>query len=98
VVSVVRGFTGPRGISSVTVDQDGNTRLVDAAGAADADLVLMSVIGALADRSMQLFRMKYPAERLAVASGVPTTVVRATAFWSCGSTCSARARVAPAGR
>ena len=32
------------------------------------------------DSPMELFRMKHAAEQYAVASGVPTTIVRATAF------------------
>ena len=54
--------------------------LVDAAGAAGADLVLMSTVGAAANSPMELFRMKRAAEEYASASGVPTTVVRATVF------------------
>jgi NADH dehydrogenase len=80
VVSAVQGFAGPGGISPATVDRDGNANLTDAAGAAGADLVLMSTVGAAADSPMELFRMKRAAEEYAFASGVPTTVVRATAF------------------
>lgn len=80
VVSAVHGFVGPRGISPATVDRDGNANLVGAAAAAGADLVLMSVAGAAADSPMELFRMKHAAERHALASSVPTTTVRATAF------------------
>jgi uncharacterized protein YbjT (DUF2867 family) len=42
--------------------------------------VLMSTVGASADHPMELFRMKHAAEQHTSASGVPTTVVRATAF------------------
>ena len=80
VVSAVQGFAGPGGISPATVDRDGNANLTDAAGIAGADLVLMSTVGAAADSPMELFRMKRAAEEYASASGVPTTVVRATAF------------------
>jgi len=80
VVSAVHGFVGPRGISPETVDRDGNANLVDAARAAGAGFVLMSVVGASPDSPMELFRMKHAAEQHAAASGVPTTVVRATAF------------------
>lgn len=80
VVSAVQGFAGPGGISPATVDRDGNANLTDAAGAAGADLVLMSTVGAAADSPMELFRMKRAAEEYAFASGVSTTVVRATAF------------------
>jgi uncharacterized protein YbjT (DUF2867 family) len=80
VVSAVHGFVGPRGISSTTVDRDGTANLVDAARAVGADFVLMSTVGAGADSPMELFRMKRAAEQYAAASGVRTTVVRATAF------------------
>lgn len=80
VVSAVQGFAGPGGMSPVTVDRDGNANLTDAAKAADADLVLMSTVGAAANSPMELFRMKRAAEEYASASGVPTTVIRATAF------------------
>ncbi len=80
VISAVQGFAGPGGNSPVTVDRDGNANLTDAAGAAGADLVLMSTVGAAANSPMELFRMKRAAEEYASASGVPTTVVRATAF------------------
>jgi len=80
VVSAVHGFVGPRGISPTTVDRDGNANLVDAARAVGADFVLMSTVGAGADSPMELFSMKHAAEQYAAASGVRTTVVRATAF------------------
>ena len=80
VVSAVQGFAGPGGISPATVDRDGNANLTDAAGAVGADLVLMSTVGAAANSPMELFRMKRAAEEYALASDVPTTVVRATAF------------------
>lgn len=80
VVSAVHGFTGPRGISPASVDRDGNAHLIAATRAAGADLVLLSVVAAAAESPMELFRMKDAAERCAAASGVPTTVVRASAF------------------
>ncbi|HKI58007.1 MAG TPA: hypothetical protein VKA00_02160 [Trueperaceae bacterium] len=40
----------------------------------------MSIVGASADSPLELARMKYAAERYAASSGVPTTVLRATAF------------------
>ncbi len=80
VVSAVHGFVGPRGISPRTVDRDGNAHLTDAAEAAGADLVLMSVVGASADSPMELFRMKHAAEAHARSRGIPTTIVRATSF------------------
>lgn len=80
VVSAVQGFAGGGGVSPASVDDEGNRHLVDAAGAAGADLVLVSVVGAAPDSPMELFRSKDAAERYAAASGVPTTVVAATAF------------------
>jgi NADH dehydrogenase len=80
VVSAVHGFAGPRGISPASVDRDGNAKLMDAAQAAGADFVLMSVVGASPDSPMELFRMKHAAERSSAERGLSTTVVRATAF------------------
>ena len=42
--------------------------------------VLMSIVGASAEHPIELFRMKYAAEEHLRASGVPWTIVRATAF------------------
>jgi uncharacterized protein YbjT (DUF2867 family) len=80
VVSAVHGFTDPHRNSLAAVDRDGNAKLIEAAKGAGADLVLMSTVGATADSPMELFRMKHAAEQDAAASGVPTTIVRATAF------------------
>jgi uncharacterized protein YbjT (DUF2867 family) len=80
VVSAVHGFVGPGHVSPATVDRDGNANLTDAAKAAGASLVLMSIVGAAADSPMELHRMKHAAERYAMSSGVPTTIVRASAF------------------
>jgi len=80
VVSAVHGFTDPHRNSLAAVDRDGNANLIEAAKRAGADLVLMSTVGATADSPMELFRMKHAAEQDAAASGVPTTIVRATAF------------------
>src|SRR5207245_813336 len=80
VVSAVHGFTDPDGNSLGAVDRDGNANLIEAAKGAGADLVLMSTVGASADSPIELFRMKHAAEQNAAASGVPTTIVRATAF------------------
>ena len=80
VVSAVHGFTDPHRNSLAAVDRDGNANLIEAAKAAGADLVLMSTVGATADSPIELCRMKHAAEQDAAASGVPTTIVRATAF------------------
>jgi NADH dehydrogenase len=68
-------------VSPATVDYQGNINLIDAARAAGAQLVLMSVAGAAADSPMELFRMKHAAEEHLRASGVRWTIVRATAFF-----------------
>ena len=80
VVSAVHGFVGTHGDSPATVDRDGNAHLIDAAEEVGAEMVLMSGVGASLDSPMELFRMKYAAEQYALGSGVPTTIVRATAF------------------
>ena len=80
VVSAIQGFTGPRGTSPATIDYQGNVSLIDAARAAKAQLVLMSVVGAAADSPMELFRMKHAAEQHLLAGDGDWTIVRATAF------------------
>jgi NADH dehydrogenase len=80
VVSAVHGFTDPGRSALRRVDCEGNANLVNAARAAGADVVLMSVGGASPDSPMELFRMKYAAEEYLRSSGVPATVVRAGAF------------------
>lgn len=80
IVSAVQGLVGSGGVSPASVDRDGNKNLVDAAGSSGADFVLMSMVGASPDNPMELARMKYEAEEYARASGVPTTIVRSTAF------------------
>src|SRR6185436_8322533 len=66
--------------SPASVDRDGNRNLVNAAAAAHAGVVLMSIVGASADHPIELFRMKHAAEEQLRASGAPWTIVRATAF------------------
>ncbi len=81
VVSAVHGFTDPHRNALAAVDRDGNANLINATRSAGADLVMISTVGASADSPIELFRMKHAAEQEAVASGVPTTIVRATAFF-----------------
>ncbi|MBA2306005.1 MAG: NAD(P)H-binding protein, partial [Acidobacteria bacterium] len=78
--SAVHGFAGPGRVSPASVDRDGNANLIDAATAARADVVLVSVVGASPEHPMELFRAKAAAERHLRASGTPWTIVRATAF------------------
>lgn len=80
VVSAMHGFADPRRGSLEAVDRNGNANLVASAKAAGAELVLMSTVGAAADSPMELFRCKHGAEQHAIASGVPTTIIRSTAF------------------
>jgi NADH dehydrogenase len=80
VVSAVQGFAGPGRVSPASVDRDGNAHLIDAAVGVDADVVLVSVVGARSDHPMELFRAKHQAEQHLQASGASWTVVRATAF------------------
>ncbi len=80
VVSAIQGFAGLGRVSPRAVDSDGNSHLISAAVDANADVVLVSVVGASADSPMELFRCKYVAEQKLKASGLPWTIVRATAF------------------
>jgi len=80
VVSAVQGLAGPGRVSPASIDRDGNIHLIDAAAAAGADVVLVSVIGASPDSAMELFRMKAAAESYLRLSSVPWTVVRCSAF------------------
>jgi len=80
VVSAIHGFAGPGGVSPASVDRDGNANLIAAAAESNAAVVLMSIVGAAADSSMELARMKFAAEQRLRASGVPWTIVRATPF------------------
>ena len=80
VVSAMHGFVGTDGETPESVDRDGNIHLLDAARQVGAAVVLMSVVGAAPDSSMELFRMKHAAEHALRASGVPWTIVRSMAF------------------
>jgi uncharacterized protein YbjT (DUF2867 family) len=80
VVSAVHGLDPAAGQSPATVDRDGNTNLVHAAVAAGAAVVLVSVVGAGPDSPLEIARMKWAAEEQLRVSGVPWTIVRATAF------------------
>lgn len=80
VVSAVHGFAGPGNVSPASVDRDGNIHLIDAARAAGAEVVMVSVVGPSRASPMELFRMKHAAEEYLRASRVAATVVAATAF------------------
>jgi NADH dehydrogenase len=80
VVSAVQGFAGPGNGTPASVDRDGNIHLIDAAQTVNADFVMVSVVGAAADSPMELFRMKHTAEEHLRSTGLPATIVQATAF------------------
>jgi NADH dehydrogenase len=80
VISAVHGFAGPGRVSPATVDRAGNANLIGAAARADAAFILVSVAGAAPDHPIGLFRAKRAAEDMLRASGIPWTIVRATAF------------------
>jgi NADH dehydrogenase len=80
VISAVHGFAGLGGVSPATVDRDGNANLIGAAARTGAAFVLVSVVGASPDHPIGLFRAKHAAEGTLRPSGIPWTIVRATAF------------------
>jgi uncharacterized protein YbjT (DUF2867 family) len=80
VVSAIHGFVGVGGVSPASVDRGGNFHLMEAASRVGAAFILMSVVGAAAGHPMELFRAKHAAEERLRASGLPWTIVRATAF------------------
>jgi uncharacterized protein YbjT (DUF2867 family) len=80
VISAVHGFAGPGGVSPASVDRAGNAHLIEAAARTGAAFVLVSVVGASAGHPIGLFRAKHAAEETLHASGIPWTIVRATAF------------------
>ncbi len=80
VISAVHGFAGPGGVSPALVDRAGNAHLIDAAARTGAAFVLVSVVGASPGHPIELFRAKHAAEEVLRASGLPWTIVRATAF------------------
>jgi NADH dehydrogenase len=79
VVSAVTGFADPSRDSLSSVDEAGNACLIDAAARAGAAFVLVSVVGAAPGHPIGLFRARYAAEESLRASGLPWTIVRATA-------------------
>lgn len=80
VISAVHGFAGPGGVSPASVDRAGNACMIGAAARAGASFVLVSVVGASPGHPIGLFRAKHAAEQTLRASGLPWTIVRATAF------------------
>ena len=80
VISAVHGFLGGRGAGPVQVDERGNANLIDAAAAAGADVVLVSVRGASPKSPVDLFRAKHAAEQHLRGSGAAWTIVRPAAY------------------
>ena len=80
VISAVHGFAGPGRVSPATVDRAGNANLIGATARTGASFVLVSVVGASPGHPIGLFRAKHAAESTLRASGIPWTIVRATAF------------------
>ncbi len=80
VVAAAHGMDPGTGESPAEVDRDGNIALIDVARVRGADVVLVSVVGASADHPLELHRMKWAAEQHLRASGIPWTIVRASAF------------------
>ena len=90
VISAVHGFAGPGGVSPATVDRAGNANLIGATARTGAAFVLVSVVGASPGHPIGLFRAKHAAERTLRASGIPWSVVRATAFMETWATIMSR--------
>jgi len=76
----VHGFAGPGGVSPASVDRAGNAHLIHAAARAGVAFVLVSVVGASPGHPIGLFRAKHAAEDMLRSSGIPWTMVRATAL------------------
>ncbi len=89
-ISAVHGFAGPGGITPASVDRAGNTHLIDAAARTGATFILVSVVGASPGHPIGLFRAKHAAEETLRASGIPWTIVRATAFMETWGTIMSR--------
>jgi NADH dehydrogenase len=80
VVSAMTGF-GPGAPGPRAVDYEGNLNLIRAAEAAGVRrFVLVSIHGASADHTMELWRMKYRAEEALRASRLDWVIVRPNAF------------------
>jgi len=70
-VSAMQGLTGEGGANPASVDRDGNRNLVDAAAAAGAEIVMLSVVGASATHPIELHCMKWAADEYLRHSSVP---------------------------
>ena len=80
VISAVTGF-GPGGRGPREVDMQGNQNLIAAAVAAGVEnFILVSIHGASADHSMELYRAKFMAEERLRGSNLAWTIIRPTVF------------------
>ncbi|HYT76086.1 MAG TPA: SDR family oxidoreductase [Vicinamibacterales bacterium] len=81
VLSAVHGFAGPGGVTPESVDRLGNFNLIAAATAAGVRrFVLVSITGASANATIELFRAKYDAEMRLRGSQLEWTIIRPTAY------------------
>ncbi len=81
VVSCIQGFAGRDAAGTEAIDQHANELLIDTARKAGVHhFLLVSIVGAAPDSPVPLFRAKHQAEEALRTSGIPFTIVRATAF------------------
>lgn len=80
VISLIQGFGSPEREALKTIDLQGNANVIDAAAAVGASVILLSIVRADSQSRVELFRVKHDAEQHLRRSGVPWTIVRATAY------------------
>lgn len=80
VLSMMQGFFNPDRDALRAVDGGGNANLIEAASAAGASVVLMSMVRADQQGGVELFHVKHEAEQHLRQSPVRGTVVRATPY------------------
>jgi NADH dehydrogenase len=80
VLSLAHGFFNPERDAQRTTDGSGNANLVEAAAAAGAAMVLMSIVRADQQSGVELFRVKHEAEQHLRRRGVRAVIVRATLY------------------
>jgi uncharacterized protein YbjT (DUF2867 family) len=81
VISAIHGLVGTGADNPRSVDWEGNSSLIKAAQAAGTEhFILTSILGAVPDHPMELFRMKYLAEQELRASKLAWTIIQPTAY------------------
>jgi uncharacterized protein YbjT (DUF2867 family) len=81
VISAIQGFGGPGAAGAPAIDRDGNRNLISAARTHGVEhFILMSIAQVAPDHPMELYRMKYEAERELGASGLASTIIRPTSY------------------